>query len=358
MDDERRIRAGLERMASEVPPTGRPPERFRSRARRRMALSATAVVLAVAVVAAGSVAGLRALDREAPIGTDPTPPPPTSGPAESPTPSPFVPHIAFQSDRDGNDDIWIMEANGDNPRNLTNDPASDRTPTWSPDGTKIAFASDRSGDFDIWVMAADGSNPVDLTKSVGDETAPRWSPNGGLIAYLHAEPPSGSAQTWLMGADGSDQRGLLLDDKPHGEGAWSPDGSSFVFSRAGRLWMVAINDAGEPRDPRRLTDGPIDQEPSWCPDGHPIAYVRGEKDPDIWLLDPAGGEPLRMTHGASSAMPAWNAAGNAIVFVHVTLNEQGRISAGISVQALSGGVERLTPDDAGVRDFWPAPQPI
>jgi len=70
--------------------------------------------------------------------------------------------IAFHSDRDGNQDIYVMNADGTNPTRLTSDPASDRVPAWSPDGTKIAFDSRRDGNFEIYVMNADGTNPTRL----------------------------------------------------------------------------------------------------------------------------------------------------------------------------------------------------
>jgi len=70
--------------------------------------------------------------------------------------------IAFQSDRDGNCEIYAMDADGKNLHNITNNPAEDRFPAWSPDGQRIAFASNRDGngvstkEYEIYVMDADG----------------------------------------------------------------------------------------------------------------------------------------------------------------------------------------------------------
>jgi Tol biopolymer transport system component len=71
--------------------------------------------------------------------------------------------IAFVSDRDGNQEIWVMNADGTNLRNITNHRAHDWMPTWSPDGTRIAFVSDRDGNWEIYVMNADGTNLRRLT---------------------------------------------------------------------------------------------------------------------------------------------------------------------------------------------------
>lgn len=84
--------------------------------------------------------------------------------------------IAFTSERDGNREIYVMDADGGNPVNLTHNKAKDNSPSWSPDGTQIAFSSDRDGNFEIYIMNADGSSPINLTKNLASDTAPSWSP--------------------------------------------------------------------------------------------------------------------------------------------------------------------------------------
>ncbi|MBM3242783.1 hypothetical protein FJZ31_41510 [Candidatus Poribacteria bacterium] len=92
--------------------------------------------------------------------------------------------IAFISERDGNLEIYVMNADGSNPVKLTNNPAWDANPAWSPDGTKIAFQSRRDGNWEIYVMDADGANPVRLTETPLHEWHPRWSPDGTKIAFM------------------------------------------------------------------------------------------------------------------------------------------------------------------------------
>src|SRR5215217_879049 len=96
------------------------------------------------------------------------------------------PVIAFTSNRDSNQEIYTMNADGSNLRNLTNNPASDTEPEISPDGTKIAFVSTRDGILnpEIYTMNADGSNQQRLTKddtNVAD-VHPTWDPTGQRIA--------------------------------------------------------------------------------------------------------------------------------------------------------------------------------
>lgn len=83
--------------------------------------------------------------------------------------------IAFESDRDGNSEIYVMNADGTNQTNLTHNPAPDFEPVFSPDGTRIAFSSYRDGNPEIYVMRADGTNQTRLTNS-GYDVQPVFSP--------------------------------------------------------------------------------------------------------------------------------------------------------------------------------------
>jgi dipeptidyl aminopeptidase/acylaminoacyl peptidase len=84
--------------------------------------------------------------------------------------------IAFQSNRDKNLEIYVMNADGSSQTNLTNNPAGDTEPAWSPDGSKIAFASDRSDNWEIYVMNADGTAQTNLTNNSAPDYDPAWSP--------------------------------------------------------------------------------------------------------------------------------------------------------------------------------------
>ena len=92
--------------------------------------------------------------------------------------------IVFVSWRDGNGEVYAMDADSSEPRNLTQHPAKDVRPAWSPDGRRIAFVSRRDGNSEVYVMNADGSGKRNLTRNRASDDYPTWSPDGRRIAFL------------------------------------------------------------------------------------------------------------------------------------------------------------------------------
>ena len=117
--------------------------------------------------------------------------------------------IAFVSDRDGNNEIYVMNADGSYLNRLTKNNEYDYDPMWSPNGQKIAFTSHRDGNQEIYVMNADGSNQKRLTKNNEYDYAPMWSPNGQKIAF--ASDRRGYLEIYVMKSDGSDQTRLTTN---------------------------------------------------------------------------------------------------------------------------------------------------
>ena len=100
-----------------------------------------------------------------------------------PSSSPDGNRIVFVSDRDGNEEIYIMDSDGGNVQRLTDDPAEDLHPGWSADGTRIVFISERDGNMEIYVVNVDGSNLERLTNNDYDDVRPDWSPVDDKIVY-------------------------------------------------------------------------------------------------------------------------------------------------------------------------------
>lgn len=187
--------------------------------------------------------------------------------------SPNGKKIAFHSYRDRNHEIYVMNADGCEQKNLTNHPAFDDEPLWSPDGKKIAFVSLRDGNAaqmtpdqrrEIYVMNADGSEPKNLTNSPGYDAGLSWSPDGQKIAFCSLR--DGNLEIYVMNADGSEQKRLTKDPGEDVLPSWSPDGKKIVFrsKRDKNLEIYVMNADGS--EQKNLTDNPAyDGEPSWAP---------------------------------------------------------------------------------------------
>lgn len=156
----------------------------------------------------------------------------SEGDDRAPVYSPDGSRILFDSTRDGNTELYVMDADGSNERRLTHDDGEDWGASWSPDGSQITFNSDRTGAMEIYVMAADGTDVSRLTNDEVLNTSATWSPDGSRIAYLRNDR-FGIGQVWSMKPDGTDQRDLSRSPTMADQmwtGGWGRDGR-IVFSR-------------------------------------------------------------------------------------------------------------------------------
>lgn len=94
--------------------------------------------------------------------------------------------LLVSSGHTGNAEIFLVNPDNGDIKNLTNHPSADTEPAWSPDAKKIAFVSDRGGTPNVYVMDADGGNVRQLTKDKAAAVTPRWSPDGNKIAFVSA----------------------------------------------------------------------------------------------------------------------------------------------------------------------------
>ncbi len=115
--------------------------------------------------------------------------------------SPDGTKIAFTSDRSGNRDIWVMNADGTSPVQVTDNPAADSKPAWSPDGSTIAFVTERDGNKEIYTMSSAGVNPVNLSNSQSADTDPAWTSDGSRL--LFASDRQGGTEIYSILPDSS-----------------------------------------------------------------------------------------------------------------------------------------------------------
>jgi len=225
--------------------------------------------------------------------------------------------IVFVSERDGNDEIYVMDADGSNQINLTNNMAKDYSfpPIWSPNGTKIAFVSDRDGDADIYVMDADGSNQINLTNHTAGDYSPSWSPNGAKIAFMSAHD-SDYTVIYVMDADGSNL--IRLTNNNGSSPVWSPNGTKIAFlshypDNYYNMPEICVMDADGANQTRLTYNAVYDSNPVWSPDGAKIAF---RSNTEIYVMDANGGSLIRLTNNMSwDGLPVWSPTGTKIAFV-------------------------------------------
>ena len=249
--------------------------------------------------------------------------------------------IVFSSTRDegseqvGDTEIWVLDANGEDASQLTDNGVDDATPDWSPAGDRIAFSrgEDAAGRA-IYVMTADGRDEKRLTSSsiapdgvtFEDDDTPDWSPDGDQIVWEHRSAEQ--YDIWRMdvdGLDGSNPRPVTDTSARDFWPAWSPDGQRIAFrsdidaagvARSFDIFTVSVDDAAASGDAytRITTDGQNDHRPAWSQDGAIIAFDRArtldedryDLERDVWSIRVDGGRSERLTDGSGTNVgPVW-----------------------------------------------------
>lgn len=238
---------------------------------KRTILPLTLIILFSMIITGCGTAETQVLQPAATPTTEAVPatPLPVETDAPTPAPEPIPCNITFDSDRDGNREIYSMAPDGSSQVNLTNNPADDFDPVWSPDGTQIAFVSNRETDTGggqfIFIMLADGSGVTQVSMQP-DSSFPDWSPLGNMIAY----------------------------------------------SSNGDLYLADVFEGTEVN----LTNSPEwDEKPKFSPDGQRIAWLQGEENNNqLFVMDLDGSNMLQVTTGGTVYDAEWTVDGR--IFTH------------------------------------------
>ncbi|MEK6256753.1 MAG: hypothetical protein N2C13_05485, partial [Chloroflexota bacterium] len=243
----------------------------------------------------------------------------TPVPTAGPTPKGGGPLIAFVSNRaDGRTfQIFTINPEGNDLAQLTFSEGSKSQPRWSPDGKRLLFVASGARDNfgndlgkDIWVMNADGSEPKFITRGYGVEFSPSWSPDGEWIAFA-ISIGSAPARLFLRTGEGADPRPFDLGkrvgqmDSPD----WAPDGLTIVYSciepGQNEICLVVVEAAGT--EIFTLTNTLGNKEPSFSPDGLWIVFTSTrDQNSEIYIMDSLGRNQVNISnHDAIDREASW-----------------------------------------------------
>jgi Tol biopolymer transport system component len=210
--------------------------------------------------------------------------------------SPDGKKICFQSNRTGDWEIFVMDADGSNLQQLTHAPGFDGGPVWSPDGKKIVFPSERDNDPEIYLMDADGTHQQRLTNTPGDDSHPHWYPDGKKIIFNSARTTPDLKADWgkqwheifSMNADGSQPTQLTSFKTVSTYPSMSPAGDKIVF--------------------RKVIDGPAF---NWD-----LSSNRNNRNSEVFVMNSDGSNAINVSNSpAFDGWPCWLTNGKEIVFV-------------------------------------------
>ncbi len=229
--------------------------------------------------------------------------------------------IYFVSDRSGHKEIWAMDYDGSNQRQLTHQESISLSPRISPDGSRLAFSSLTKSGWDILMFSLDLNRLVGFPHFGGTNLAPAWSPDGARLAFSSTR--GGGSEIYVCDASGNNLRRITAGKGPDVSPVWNRKTGAqiaFVSGSTGLPQIYTIEADGT--NQQRMTDQGYAVSPGWSPNGQflTMAWTRkyGPGEPgssDIYLMDIASKQWVQLTHdGGRNDFPSWSPDGRHIVF--------------------------------------------
>jgi TolB protein len=227
-------------------------------------------------------------------------------PIISPTWSPDGSRLAYVSFESRKPVVYVQSLSGGGRKAVANFFGSNSAPAWSPDGRRLAVVLSKGGGSQMYLISADGSGqPRQLASSTSIDTEPNFSPDGKSIIFTSDR--GGSPQIYRIPASGGSPQRLTYEGTYNVSARHSPDGKGFVFiQRNGRRFNVAVQDFAS-RQVQVLTDGGVDESPSFAPNGRMILYASEIRGRGILAAVSSDGRvKQRFTEDAGDIRePAW-----------------------------------------------------
>jgi len=231
-------------------------------------------------------------------------PVPTNPPV--PTGTPVLPSLQgimlYESNRDGNSEIYAWNLGNQSMLRVTNNSAVDIQPALAPDGLRVVYVSNQNGNNEIYLTGLDRRAPVNLTNNPNDDQDPTWSPDGNWIAFTSNR--DGNQEIYIMRSDGSEVRNLTSNVGNDFAASWfsvrrllgTEDWITFTSTRDGNLEVYKVRPNGTGLE--NLTRNPAnDYSPSGNANGLLITFVSDrDGNPEIYTMTDSGGATRRITN--------------------------------------------------------------
>lgn len=240
--------------------------------------------------------------------------------------------LAFSSERKGEldedigYDIYLIDCNGENKVQLTDDPGNDYSPDWSPDGKQIVFETNRDGNWEIYIMNADGSDQRNLSNHPAEDRSPTWSPDGKWIAFSSDRGSLSFIEIYIQEVEGEKIYQITEDIHVNINPVWSPDGDRLAYVQwncpISNLIIVTLEDLSF--EVIRLNMGCLG-DIDWSPNGLQISFDTSVvKDVDIFVVTLEGREVMQLTEGENDQLymnvrATWSPDGSQMAYIHSPL---------------------------------------
>ena len=241
--------------------------------------------------------------------------------------------IAFQTNRDGNSEIYIMGCDGEDQVNLTNHSSEDKGPSWG-NGGRLVFSSNRNSDggFDIYLLTLDPWGITRLTTNAANDESPALSPDGSKVAYVSYRDSDGDAEIYVLTVSDRSLDQVTSNTAADMDPVWSPDGTKLAFaSDSDGDWDIYVADS-DGSNVANLTDstsddtnGYSDRSPDWGVDVFDDEFIvfssdRGG-DSRIYTMYSDGTDlQIATTNGSADGEPSWDPVAEFLAF-HRTSND-------------------------------------
>jgi TolB protein len=229
--------------------------------------------------------------------------------------------IYFVSSRSGHKEIWAMDYDGANQRQLTHLGSISLSPRISPDGSRLAFSSMTKSGWDILMYSLDLNRLVSFPKFGGTNLSPAWSPDGTKLAFSSSR--SGDSEVYVADSSGANLKRLTAFKGPDVSPVWNRKTGSQIAWVSGRTGLPQIYTMeADGTNDQRMTDEGYAVSPSWSPNGQFLVFSwfrhYGPGAPgaqDIYIMDIASKQWVQLTHdGGRNDFPCWSPDGRHIIF--------------------------------------------